>query len=208
MLRMLPNDHFISVDTKYPAPIQLHVNRDIRSDCLKLHGYTKFKHPSHTAGVTFNPEVDMLILDSHHTGEVSARYFENVASGSEVLDRIRCIGISFWLLDFDDFIKSFKNYPNLELVFVVIARLTTIPTGTVEKDMVSKEGELAFEAFDTRASSNECDWFQIPRIDAQTGRFEGKYKNFLRDLYLRMARVGGVTPQVRFVRAVKGMKQH
>jgi hypothetical protein len=207
MLRMLPNDHFISVNTKSPVPVQLHVNRDIRSDCLKIHGYTEFKHPGDTAGVIYNPEADMLILDSHHTDEVSARYFEDVARGSKVLDKIRCIGISFWLLDFDDFIKSFKNYPNLELVFVVIARLTTIRSGTVETDKVSKEDELAFEVFDTSASSNECDWFQIPRIDAQSGRFEEKYKNFLRDLYLRMTRIGGVTPQVRFVRAVKGTKQ-
>ena len=145
----------------------------------------------------------MLVIDSEDVEDISPQYLEDLARESEILEDIKCIAISMWLYDFNDWLKSFKRYTSLELLLIVIARPPSIHSGYTE-NILSRKGEVMFELFDTNASVSECDWLQIPRIHKESVHFERKHTNRLRDLYLQLARTGEITPHIRFVRGYIG----
>jgi hypothetical protein len=148
----------------------------------------------------------MLVIDSEDVEDVSPQYMEDLARESGILEDIKCIAISLWLYDFENWLKSFKKYTSLELLLIVISRPPSIHSGYTEENTLSRKGEVVFELFDTNASTSECDWLQIPRIHKESGHFEQKHTNRLRDLYLQLARTGDITPHIRFVRGY--MRQH
>jgi hypothetical protein len=63
-----------------------------------------------------------------------------------------------------------------------------------------------FEILDTNASSHEY-WATVPRFHTPTGQFESRFSGKIKHLHRVMSRAGGVTPQIRFVRAVQYMVQ-
>lgn len=196
---MIPDGDKIHIEHKSAVPVSLQINREIRNDSFRIHGITELKYQSSSTGVFLNPGMDMLVIDSEDVEDISPQYLEDLARESGILEDIKCIAISIWLYDFDDWLKSFKKYTSLELLLIVIARPPSIQSGYTE-NILSRKGEVMFELFDTNASVSECDWLQIPRIRKENVRFERKHTNRLRDLYLQLARTGEVTPHIRFVR--------
>jgi len=189
------------IEHKTALPISLQINRDIRSNSFRIHGITELKCQSSSTGVFYNPGLDMLVIDSQDVEDISPQYLEDLARESAILEDIKCVAISFWLYDFDKWVKSFQKYTSLELLLIVISRPPSIHLGIYKENKLSRKGEVVFELFDTNASTSECDWLQIPRIHKESGRFEQKHSTFLRDLYLQLARPGGIVPHIRFVRS-------
>jgi hypothetical protein len=202
------DDHFMCLGRKYPLPVQLQVNSEIRSDAFNVHGFHVLKEKGDTHGLVFNPEIDMLVLDSRYAVDISAQGLQDAARASQVLGKIRSIAISYWSwrFEFDDFIESFKNYTNLELVFIILEGGPPRKRwGTAEEPRVSEESEIMFEILDTDADSHDEYW--LPRFHTPTGQFESRFSREIKHLHWIMSRAGGVTPQIRYVRAVEYMAQ-
>jgi hypothetical protein len=88
ILSMSSSDHFMCLERKYLVPVQLQVNREIRSDAFNVHGFHELKEKGDTHGLVFNPEIDMLVLDSIYAAEISAQGLQDAASASQVLGKI------------------------------------------------------------------------------------------------------------------------
>jgi hypothetical protein len=198
---LIPDGDKIHIEHKSATPISMQINRDIQSDSFRIHGITELKYRTSSTGVFLDPKLDMLVIDSQDVEDISPQYLEDLARESGILEDIKCIAISMWLYHFDNFLKSFKKYTSLELLLIVISRPPSIHSAITEENTSSRNGEVIFELFDTNASVSECDWLQIPRMHKESGRFERKHSNFLRDLYFQLARTGGITPHIRFVRS-------
>jgi len=205
ILSLSSSDHFMCLGRKYPVPVQLQVNSEIRSDAFNVHGFYVLKEKGDTHGLVFNPEIDMLVLDEMDAVSISAQSLQDAARASQVLDKIRSIAISPYRFKFYELVESFKNYTNLELVFVVVAEgPQRKPWGTAEEPRVSEESEIMFEILDTDANSDE---YFVPRFHTPTGQFESRESGKIKNLHKLMSRAGGITPQIRFVRAVEYMAQ-
>lgn len=207
ILSMSSSDHFMCLKRKYPVPVQLQVNSEIRSDAFNVHGFHELKEKGDTHGLVFNPELDMLVLDSMYAVDISAQGLQDAARASQVLGKIRSIAISHWHYDLDEFIESFKNYTNLELVFIITGDPQRKPWRTAEEPRVSEESEIMFEILDTNASSRDYWGMEVPRFHTPTGQFESRSSQQIKHLHRVMSRAGGVTPQIRFVGAVQYMVQ-
>jgi hypothetical protein len=197
---MSSSDHFMCLKRKYPVPVQLQVNSEIRSDAFNVHGFHELKEKGDTHGLVFNPELDMLVLVPNYAVDISAQSLQDAARASQVLGKIRSIAISLWHYDLDEFIESFKNYTNLELVFIITGDPQRNPWGTAKERRVSEESEIMFEILDTNASSRDYWGMEVPRFHAPTGQFESRSSQQIRHLHRAMSRAGGVTPHIRFVR--------
>lgn len=158
---MSPADHFICLERKYPAPVQLQVNREIRSDSFKIHGYSELKYVLDVGGVIFKPEVDILYLDPTYAMDISPKWLQVAARQSQALDKIRSIAISLDHKDLPGFIDSLKNYSSLELVlFVIGSGLHRRLWGVADEARISEKNEIMFELIDGNAPLEEI--FEIP----------------------------------------------
>jgi hypothetical protein len=208
ILSISSSDHFMCLGRKYPVPVQLQVNSEIRSDAFNVHGFHVLKEKGDTHGLVFNPEIDMLVLDSRYAVNISPLGLQEAAHASQVLGKIRSIAISHWRFDFDEFIESFKNYTNLELVFIILEGLPQrIRWGTAEEPRVSEESEIMFEILDIDGESHKNWGLDLPHFRTPTGEFESTFSGEIKHLHWIMSRAGGVTPQIRYVRAVEYMAQ-
>lgn len=150
----------------------------------------------------------MLVLDSRYAANISPLGLQEAAHASQVLGKIRSIAISHWRFDFDEFIGSFKNYTNLELVFIILEGLPQrIRWGTAEEPRVSEESEIMFEILDIDGDSHKNWGLDLPHFRTPTGEFESTFSGGIKHLHWIMSRAGGVTPQIRYVRAVEYMAQ-
>ena len=148
----------------------------------------------------------MLYMDDLESADCSAQDFLEAARHSNMLDKIRSIAIDECNHDFANHIDSLKKFPSLELVFVVLGG--TIGARKIrageEDDRISEPQELMLKMIDTLFDRG---LHKVPRINSLSSpshHFEKFNSHILKDLHKRLARPDGITPPVRFVRAVPG----
>jgi hypothetical protein len=154
-----------------------------------------------------NSDKDMLVIDDSST--CSLDDFHPCA------DMIKAIAVSIRRPDFPSFVNEFQNYPNLEVVFIILPfnlgerneRENTVRAwDDVDERRLSHKKEVMFE----RIHPNNP---YIARADIPGNLIAGEIKptSDVRDirtlyfLHLQMARVVGeslITPHIRYVRLI------
>ncbi|KAH7327389.1 hypothetical protein BKA65DRAFT_554945 [Rhexocercosporidium sp. MPI-PUGE-AT-0058] len=124
--------------------ITTRINQQTQADTTTFYGYVALQNTKFAKGLLlFNPEVDMLFL-SH--ADLRATQWSKIDVGkcletAEVLGKVRCVALDANKGYHADWMKHFKQYTALELVFVIIDH--TVECGSLsDTNLQNKWGVL------------------------------------------------------------------
>jgi hypothetical protein len=202
-----------------PIPPILQVNKELRAKGTPLHNYVELKHNAADAqGLICRAEIDMIFI-SKQASTLTAETFKKSLLASDCLHKVKSIAISVTHPHFWAFIKDFKTYSGLELVFIVVSeeehpsRLRKWGLTNDQDDLIdcrlSCKKEILFEVLhpsNDRAASDA-----IPGVMTKNHRrVTYREPEVMEKLVMEMARDKGegemAAPDVRFVRLVKCQK--
>jgi hypothetical protein len=182
-------------------------SRQIRKEALSKHGYVELKRtPEDTSGILFNPSVDMLYL-SRSTGllvySFLAYHPDSLLKSlreSKALDTMKSIAIPVKQPRFYKFIETFRLYPSLELVFVVVGQELFMKDKdwvTNGRNLAGKLEGLKFDILETETLQRLGGWSQAHLWSKQGWEVR------LQKLMARGEGEGKVTPRVEVVQAIR-----
>ncbi|KAE9366906.1 hypothetical protein N431DRAFT_384940 [Stipitochalara longipes BDJ] len=102
------------------------LNRQIKEDCLTLHGFVDLdpsrRRQEHNNNAIFHPTTDLLHLGPNSPWIWGPRSSTRRFAACGALDKIRCVAIMnpTSSLAAGIYFESFRKYPNLEVVFVIV----------------------------------------------------------------------------------------
>lgn len=102
------------------------LNREIKEDCLTLHGFVDLdqskRRQEPTNATIFHPKTDLLRLGPNSPWILGPRSSTRRFAACGALDKISCVAIMNprSSLTAGIYFESFREYQNLEVVFVVI----------------------------------------------------------------------------------------
>jgi hypothetical protein len=208
---------FSTYELRTVPPI-LQVSKHFRAKGTPFHDYIELKFLQRDArGLIYLPSADMIFISKAGAEKVTPQAFRASLIASKSLQKVKSIALSVAHPKFSAFVKDFKNYGGLELVFMVLTEMGEAGdrrwglenTEEIVDTRLTCKKEILFEVIDP--SNLWVTNVSIPGVFSKSRALPiHREPEVMEQLVMEMARGQGnvrVAPNVRFVRLVKCFKE-